>query len=90
MAVYGLKWNILVRLLLKILQTLNGSFRSQTIPITRSKQLVGAQEFPMGMTTLRRNRGFKYRIYDLGKVRMTVLQCYRGSTSYLDLVMGIV
>ncbi len=48
-AVYGLKWNILVRLVLKFLQTFKGSFRAQTMPKTRSKQLVGAQEFPMGV-----------------------------------------
>ncbi len=47
-AVYGLKWNILVRLVLTFLQTLKGSFCAQTMPITRSKQLVGTQAFPMG------------------------------------------
>ncbi len=33
----------------EVLQTFKGSFRAQTMPITRSKQLVGAQEFPMGV-----------------------------------------
>ncbi len=33
----------------EVLQTFNGSFRAKTIPITRSKQLVVAQEFPMGV-----------------------------------------
>ncbi len=31
----------------EVLQTFKGSCRAQTMPITRSKQLVGAQEFPM-------------------------------------------
>ncbi len=31
------------------MQTFKGSFRAQTMPITRSKQLVGAQEFPKGV-----------------------------------------
>ncbi len=41
--------HILVRLVLKFLQTFKGSFRAQSMPITRSKQLVGAQEFPRGV-----------------------------------------
>ncbi len=45
-----LKWNILVRLVLNFLQTLKGSFHAETMPITGSKQLVGTQEFPMGVT----------------------------------------
>ncbi len=31
------------------LQTFKGSFRAQTMPITLSQRLVGAQEFPMGV-----------------------------------------
>ncbi len=42
-AVYGLKCHILVRL---VLQTFKGGFRAQTMPITRSKQLVGVKESP--------------------------------------------
>ncbi len=48
-AVSGLTWNILVRLVQKFLQTFKGSFRAQTMPIKRSKPLVGTQEFPMGV-----------------------------------------
>ncbi len=44
-----LKWDSLVRLVLKFLQTFKGSFRAQSMPITRPKQLVGAQEFAMGV-----------------------------------------
>ncbi len=31
----------------EVLQTFKGSCDAQTMPITRSKQLVGTQEFPM-------------------------------------------
>ncbi len=33
----------------EVLQSLKGSFRTQTMPITRSEQLVGTREFPMGL-----------------------------------------
>ncbi len=35
-------------------------------------------------------RGFQYRYYDFGEVRMAVLQHHRGSTSCLDVGRGIV
>ncbi len=89
-AVYGLKCNILVRLVLKFLQTFKDSFRVQTMPITRSKQLWGLRSFLWAWSTLRRNRSFKYWNYNLGEIRMTVWLCYRASTSCLDLVRGIV
>ncbi len=88
-AVYGLKCNILFRLVMKFLQTFKGSFHAQTMPITRSKQLVGGQEFARGMIHTSTNRSFKYWNYNLSEVRMTDLQHYRGSTSCLHLVMGI-
>ncbi len=44
-----LKVEYLVRLVLNFLQTFKVSFRAQTMPITRSKQLVGTQEFAMGV-----------------------------------------
>ncbi len=77
---YGLKYEILLRLVLKFLQTFKGSFRAQMMPITRSKQLVVVQEFPSG--------DFKYCPYDVGVVRLSVSQLSRGSTSCLDPVRG--
>ncbi len=40
---------ILVLVVLKFLQTFKVSFRAQTMPITRPKQLVVAQESPRGV-----------------------------------------
>ncbi len=75
---------------MNFLQTFKGSLHALTMPITRSKKLVGAQELPRGVIHASTNRSYKYRNYNLGKVRMTVLQHYRVTTICLDLVMGIV
>ncbi len=60
------------------------------MPLTRSKQLVGDQECPRYVIQASTKSWIQYRNHDIGGVRMTVVEHYRGSANCLDFARGIV
>ncbi len=80
---YGLKCEILVRLVLKFLQTFKGSFRAQMMPITRSKQLVVVSSGdPLTLSSVSLVREVR------GNGINTFLQCQPNVDSLLSSTVG--
>ncbi len=71
---------------MKFMQTFKGSFHAQTMPITRSKQLVGAQEFARGVIHASTNRSFKYTAILARYVNRTAQMEPHSSLYYIILV----